>query len=141
MCAGAVGLFYWEYVRGLSLTDQPVTGAVSAATALAEAQTMAVTTVIAFQIFYLLHCRSLRGSLVSVGIFSNWTMFLGIGSLLALQALFIYGPFMNTVFGSAPLAPLELLWATLAGAIILPVITIEKWDRNRRLERRRAQQG
>ena len=141
MCAGAVGLFYWEYVRGLSLTDQPVTGAVSAATALAEAQTMAVTTVIAFQIFYLLHCRSLRGSLVSVGIFSNWTMFLGIGSLLALQALFIYGPFMNTVFGSAPLAPLELLWATLAGAIILPVITIEKWDRNRRLARRRTQQG
>ena len=141
MCAGAVGLFYWEYAGGLSLTGRPANGAVSAAIALAEAQTMAVTTVIAFQIFYMLNCRSLRGTLASIGFFSNWTVFLGIGSLVVLQALFIYGPIMNEIFGSAPLAPLDLLWATLVGAIILPVITVEKWDRNRRLARRNGQRG
>ncbi len=136
MCAGGVGLFYWEYAGGLSLTARAADGAASAAIALAKAQTMAVTTVIAFQIFYMLNCRSLRGTLASVGFFSNGTVFIGIAALLALQALFIYAPVMNTIFGSAPLAPIDLLWATLTGAIILPVITIEKWDRNRRLARR-----
>jgi Ca2+-transporting ATPase len=136
MCAGAVGLFYWEFAGGLSLTGRAGDGAASTAIALAEAQTMAVTTVIAFQIFYMLNCRSLRGTLASVGFFSNGTVFIGIASLLALQALFIYAPIMNKIFGSAPLAPLDLVWATLTGAIILPVITIEKWDRNRRLARR-----
>jgi Ca2+-transporting ATPase len=141
MCAGAVGLFYWEYAGGLTLTGRPANGAVSAAIALAEAQTMAVTTVIAFQIFYMLNCRSLRGTLASIGFFSNWTVFLGIGSLIALQALFIYAPIMNEIFGSAPLSPLDLLWATVTGAIILPVISIEKWVRNRRLARRIGQRG
>ncbi|MBS1105822.1 MAG: cation transporter [Deltaproteobacteria bacterium] len=141
MCGGAVGLFYWEYAGGLSLTGRPANGVVSAATALAEAQTMAVTTVIAFQIFYMLNCRSLRGTLASVGFFSNWTVFLGIGALVALQALFIYSPILNEIFGSAPLAPLDVLWATLVGAIILPVISIEKWDRNRRLARRNGRRG
>jgi Ca2+-transporting ATPase len=136
MCAGAVGLFYWEYAGGLSLTGRAADGAAATAVALAEAQTMAVTTVIAFQIFYMLNCRSLRGTLASVGFFSNGTVFIGIASLLALQALFIYAPIMHAIFGSAPLAPLDLLWATLTGAIILPVITVEKWDRNRRLARR-----
>ncbi|MCX5740439.1 MAG: cation transporting ATPase C-terminal domain-containing protein, partial [Proteobacteria bacterium] len=136
MCAGAVGLFYWEYAGGLSLTGRAADGATATAIALAEAQTMAVTTVIAFQIFYMLNCRSLRGTLASVGFFSNGTVFIGIASLLALQALFIYAPIMHAIFGSASLAPLDLLWATLTGAIILPVITVEKWDRNRRLARR-----
>jgi Ca2+-transporting ATPase len=68
-------------------------------------------------------------------------VFLGIGSLIALQALFIYAPIMNEIFGSAPLSPLELLWATIVGAIILPVISIEKWVRNRRLARRNGQRG
>jgi Ca2+-transporting ATPase len=68
-------------------------------------------------------------------------VFIGIASLLALQALFIYAPIMHAIFGSAPLAPLDLLWATLTGAIILPVITIEKWDRNRRLARRNGHRG
>jgi hypothetical protein len=48
---------------------------------------------------------------------------------------------MNEIFGSSPLGMVEVLWATLIGAIILPVITIEKWDRNRRLARKRALRG
>jgi Ca2+-transporting ATPase len=105
---------------------------------LAEAQTMAVTTMIMFQIFYVLNCRSLRGTMRSIGVLSNPMIFLGIGVLLVLQAAFVYAPPMNEIFGSAPLAPADLLLATLVGAIILPVISIEKWDRNRRAARRAA---
>ena len=39
--------------------------------AIAKAQTMAVTTVIMFQIFYLLNCRSLRDSVWKIGLFST----------------------------------------------------------------------
>ena len=136
MCAGATGLFVWEYFRDLPLVGAPGNGHLTQALLLAEAQTMAVTTVIVFQIFYLLNCRSLRHSLRSLGVFSNKTIFVGIVSLLVLQATYVYAPFMNSIFGSAPLAPIDWLWATLVGAIILPVITIEKWDRNRRAARR-----
>jgi len=133
MCAGAVGLFYAEYSRELPLAGMPGHEDVTEALVLAEAQTMAVTTVIAFQIFYMLNCRSLRSSLRTLGVFSNKIVFLGIGCVILLQLVFVYAPFMHEIFGSASLRAADLGWATLAGAIILPVIGIEKWDRNRRL--------
>ncbi|MBS3957570.1 MAG: HAD-IC family P-type ATPase [Clostridiales bacterium] len=102
--------------------------------ALANAQTMAVTTVIMFQIFYLFNCRSLRDSVLDIGVFSNRQVFIGIGAVVVFQALFIYAPFMQSLFGSAPLSPVDVLMTVAAGAIILPVITIEKSLR-RRLER------
>jgi Ca2+-transporting ATPase len=138
MTAGAVGLFFFEYWRELPLVGTPGHERLTEAVVIAEAQTMAVTTVIMFQIFYVLNCRSLRGTLRSIGVFSNPTIFAGIGVLLVLQAFFVYWPPLNEVFGSAPLKPLDVLWATLAGAVILPVISIEKWDRNRRVRRKRG---
>ena len=124
MTASAVGLILYEYLgeRGRG---------VAAPVALAEAQSMAVTSVISFQIFYLLHCRSLKGSLLAIGVFSNWTVFAGIGGVLLLQAAFLYAPIMHRVFGSAPLTPVDLLESVAAATIILPVISIEKWHRNR----------
>ncbi len=135
MCAGAVGLFLWQYQRELPLVGTPGHEGLTRALVTAEAQTMAVTTIIMFQIFYVLNCRSLRGTLRSIGVFSNPMIFVGIAALLGLQLLFIYWAPLNAIFGSAPLQPAELLVATLVGAIILPVITIEKWDRNRRAAR------
>jgi Ca2+-transporting ATPase len=131
MCAGAVGLFSWEYFRELPHIGTPGHEGLDERTVLAEAQTMAVTTVILFQIFYMLNCRSLRNSMRTIGIFRNPTVFVGIASLLALHLVFIYAPFMNAIFGSAPLQPVDLLWATVAGAVILPVISVEKWLRQR----------
>ena len=132
MCAGAVGLFYYEYFRELPLVGTPGHESLTKDLVLAEAQTMAVTTVIMFQIFYMLNCRSLAGSILSVGLFSNRTVFIGVGTLLLLQALFIYLAPLNRVFGSAPLSFTDVGLATLAGMIILPVISFEKWWRNRR---------
>ena len=122
MSAGAIGLFLYEYRAAGD--DGPG--------ALAKAQTMAVTTVVMFQIFYMLSCRSLRDSIARIGVFSNRFVFIGIAAVLALQALFIYAPLMHTIFSSAPLAALELLASTLVGAMILPVVGLEKWWRRRR---------
>jgi magnesium-transporting ATPase (P-type) len=79
----------------------------------------------------MLNCRSLKNSIFSVGLFSNPTIYVGIVSLLVLQALFIYAPFMNAIFGSAPLSAKDLGLAVLAGAVIMPVISIEKALRSR----------
>ena len=77
MAAGAVGLFLWEYSAEVDRVGHDV--------ALAEAQAMAVTTIVMFQIFYMLNCRSLRESIGNVGWFSNPAVYVGIGALLALQ--------------------------------------------------------
>jgi Ca2+-transporting ATPase len=127
MTAGAVGLFWWEYTKALALSDSSADLAVG----IAEAQTMAVTTVIMFQIFYMLNCRSLRHSIIEIGLFSNKTVFPGIGLLIVLQLVFIYAPPMHQVFGSAPLDWVDLGWSVLAGAIILPVVGVEKLLRSR----------
>ncbi|OJT22528.1 cation transporter [Archangium sp. Cb G35] len=134
MCAGATGLFLWEYNADLrkGLPHE---------LALAEAQTMAVTTVIMFQIFYMLNCRSLRDSVFRIGLFSNPVVYAGIGLLVLLQLGFIYLPFMQRVFDTAPLSLQELGLCALVGAAVLPVIGLEKWWRSRRARRQDRETG
>ncbi|MCC6556242.1 MAG: HAD-IC family P-type ATPase [Polyangiaceae bacterium] len=131
MAAGAIGLFLYEYF---------VEVGAGAASELAyrEAQTMAVTTVVLFQIFYVLNCRSLRESLLAVGLFSNPWVYAGAAALLLLQLGFVYLPFMNALFGSAPLPASAWLKSALVAMTILPVIGVEKWWRQRRAQRRDA---
>ena len=128
MSAGACGLFLWEYFRIIG--PEPVTAA-RHALALAEAQTLCVTGITFSQIFYLLNCRSLRDSLFTQGVFSNPAIFIGIGLLLLLQSCFIYLPPLQTLFASAALDARAWLYAMAAGAIVLPVISLDKWIRNR----------
>ena len=129
MTAGSVSLFLWKYEQ--EMATRVSTGLVEAQI-VSEAQTMAVTTVIMFQVFYMLSCRSLKDSVFKIGFFSNKIVFIGIGAVLALQALFIYAPPMQTMFSTFPLSAESLLVSALAGAIILPVITVEKLIRSRR---------
>ena len=126
MTIGAVGLFLWEYHANGETVE-----------AMKRGQTMAVTTVIMFQAFYVITCRSLKDSLLSIGLWSNMTVFVGIAALMLLQLGFIYLPFMNAIFGSLPLSARDLLVATAVGMIILPVISVEKLLR-KRLEARPA---
>ncbi len=123
MAAGAIGLFLFAY-GGLAAPEDR-------ARAYAEAQTMAVTTVIFFQIFYLLNCRSLTDPMTKIGLFSNPWIHVGVGAILALQVAFVYVPFMNALFGSAPLGLGQWLIAAGVGLLIMPIITIEKWLRRR----------
>ncbi len=127
MAAGAIGLFLWEYGGEVRRVGHDV--------ALAEAQTMAVTTIVMFQIFYMLNCRSLRESAWKIGLFTNPAVFIGIGALVVLQLGFIYLPFMQQLFGTAALAPEAFGLSVLVGAIILPVIGVEKRLLSRRSRR------
>ncbi len=123
MTAGTLLLFNREYRNAMSEgVFEPL--------ALAKAQTMAVTFVILFQIFYMIHCRSLKDTLLKIGFFSNPTVFWGIGVTLALQALFVYLPLMQQVFRTASLTLQDLALTLAAAFVIFPVVTLEKWVRS-----------
>ncbi|MBB6096704.1 Ca2+-transporting ATPase [Deinobacterium chartae] len=89
-------------------------------------QSMAVTTVIAFQVFYLLNCRSLEDSLLRIGLWSNPAIFIGIGAVIALQAAFLYLPALQTVFGTVPLGVRDLSISLLVGFMVFPIVNLEK---------------
>ncbi|MFT3917749.1 MAG: HAD-IC family P-type ATPase [Anaeromyxobacteraceae bacterium] len=118
MAAGAIGLFLWEYAGEVARAGHAV--------ALAEARTMAVTTVVFFQAFYLFDCRSLSGPAWRLGMFSNRAVYAGVGALLLLQAGFVYLPFMQAVFGTRALDLEAVLLSAAAGAVVLPVVGLEK---------------
>ncbi len=119
MTLGTILLFYSEYHSALA-------NGISANDALPKAQTIAVTFVIMFQVFYMINCRSLKDSVFKIGFFSNPVVFLGIGSILILQALFIYTPFFHNVFGTTSLGLSDLLLSAGAGFLIFPIIAVEK---------------
>jgi Ca2+-transporting ATPase len=118
MTAGAIALFLWEYNSEL--------GRVGHDLALREAQTMTVTAVIFFQIFYLMNCRSLHDSVFSIGLWSNMTVYLGIAVIAVAQAAFVYLPPLQSVFGTAALDLRALAIAALSGAAVLPFVSVEK---------------
>ncbi len=124
MAGGTIGLFLWEYNIELARgTDK--------ALALSEAQTMAVTAMVFFQVFYLIECRSLKYSAINIGLFSNLSIYLGIAIVLLVQVSFVYLPFMNQVFKSAPLYfDAWGLSASVAFSILI-IIGFEKWVRRK----------
>jgi len=124
MTAAALALFVAR--RDALLGSGTTVGAAGA-----EAQTTVVTTIVLFQAFYLLECRSLRQSLRATGAWSNPWAYVGIATVLVLQALFIYAPPLQEVFGSAPLDLGGWLLAVAGAAVVLPVIEFEKWWRRR----------
>jgi magnesium-transporting ATPase (P-type) len=116
MAAGALGLFLVEHESG----EPPD-----------RAQTLAVTGIALFQCTYLLACRNPGGPVREVGWFTNPWVYAGIAALLALQAGFVYAPFMHTLFGTASLGPDELALAALF-ALAGPVVARAPWPRDGR---------
>jgi len=92
----------------------------------AAGQTAAVTTIILFQAFYLLECRSLHASLFRMSLRGNPWVWAGIAAVLVLQAAFVYAPPLQSVFGSAALDAGSWGIALAAGMAIVPIIELEK---------------
>ena len=133
MCAVAVGAF----LVCLDMSGEPLTGTRTPSDgALAEAQTLAVTALMFFQVFYLLTCRTLKEPIRTIGFLTNRYVFLGIAAVVALQIAFVHAPFMHDVFGSGGLTVAQWAAAALAGFVVVPVIALEK-----RVRRHRASSG
>jgi Ca2+-transporting ATPase len=94
--------------------------------ALRKAQTLVTTTIVLFQIFYLIQCRSLRSSSLTINPFSNPAIYIGIAVTLAMQMAFVYLPPMQLVFQSRPLSLRDWMAAGATAAVLLPVMAIYK---------------
>lgn len=124
MALGSLGLFFWEYKR------ETLKGALSAV-AISEAQTVAVTAMMLFQVFYLFNCRSVGAVDEKVKFFSNKYLFIGVGFVLLSQIGFIYMPFMNQVFKSFPIDLESWFSLAVASSFAIPLHWVEKWIRKK----------
>ncbi|MFV7236061.1 cation-translocating P-type ATPase [Flavobacterium sp. ZB4R12] len=120
MAGGTIGLFLWEYNIELSR-------GMAHSLAISEAQTMAVTAMVLFQVFYLIDCRSLNFSVNKIGLFSNPSIYIGIATVLFVQTAFVYFPFMNRWFHSSPLKAEAWGVSAMVAFSILIIISVEKW--------------
>ena len=116
LLVGAFGSFEWALGKGAS--D-------------AYARTVAVNVFVMAEVFYLFNCRSLSKSMFQLGVFSNPWIWVGVASMVGLQLLFTYAPFMNRMFHSVPIG-LDAWWLILLTACVAyGVVGIEKWTRRR----------
>lgn len=88
----------WSWGEGLASNDVLYRTAVSGFFA----------AIIVNQVADVLICRTRRASLLSVGVFSNRLVWLGIAVELAMLGAILYVPALNDVLGTAPLAPWQL---------------------------------
>lgn len=93
----------------------------------ALAQTLAVNTLVAMEVFYLFSVRYLKAPSFSwIGVRGTPRVLAAVGTACALQLAFTYAPFMHTWFGSAPLPLPWLAVSAGIGLAVLLVLELEK---------------
>lgn len=128
------------YVRRLLLVSLIIGGATMAVfyleraqgAPLDQAQTTAVTMLALGQLAYLFNCRFLdRSSLTPAVLRGNRVIWISAASLMGLQAVFVYAPFMHAWFDSAPIGVDE--WAKTLGLAVVVFLLVEvaKWVNRR----------
>ncbi|MDP5239858.1 cation-transporting P-type ATPase [Uliginosibacterium sp. 31-16] len=112
MTAAALILFRWELAAGASL---------------ASARTVAVNMVVVGEVAYLLNCRDLERSVLSLeGIFGNRPAWISIAIVMSLQLAFTYVPWLQTWFGTGDVSLASWGRIALGGLLILLVVESEK---------------
>jgi Ca2+-transporting ATPase len=92
-----------------------------------KAQTMALATLVVYELFYAFNCRSLRFTLPQLGFFTNKWLFPAVLSSLLLLIGVIYIPSWGTAFHTVPLNIIDWdeLFLVAGGSFLL--IEIGKW--------------
>lgn len=111
LCVGAFGLFERAIQAGRSE---------------AVARSIATSVFVFGELFYLFSCRSLKHSILKLNPFGNRLLIAGVLAMSGLQVLFVYAPFMNAAFQSAPILPIDWLYIVGVGVAILVIVEIEK---------------
>lgn len=119
---GGITLGIFSYARSIQLDD-------------ATARTIAVNTLVAGQLFYLFNCRRISRPSLSKGFFRNKYVFIAAGALILLQFFFVYLPFMNAFFNSAPIEGVYWLYSLTGGLVVFLLVEVEKFILHRRKKR------
>ncbi|MFZ2312015.1 MAG: HAD-IC family P-type ATPase, partial [Methylobacter sp.] len=113
MVAGTYGMFLWEISQGTSID---------------AARTVALNTLVMFEIFYVLNSRYLVDSVLNWhGLFGNPLTWLAIGLLLIAQVGITYWQPMQTLFGTADIEPHTWKMIIAVGSSVFILVEIEKF--------------
>jgi magnesium-transporting ATPase (P-type) len=120
LMSGTFGLYIWEMERGMSIE---------------HARTVAVNTLVMFEIFYLFNSRYVKASIFSwAGLTGNRYILIAISILIIFQLGFTYLEPMQILFGTASIDLNMWLRITLVSSSVLFLVEIEKYV-VRRVER------
>lgn len=112
LMAGTFGLFLWEQNQGAPIE---------------EARTVAVNTLVMFEIFYLFNSRYMIAPVLNrAGLLGNRYVLYAVGLLILFQLAFTYLPPMQTLFGTAAIDAGVWLRILLVAASVLFVVELEK---------------
>jgi magnesium-transporting ATPase (P-type) len=113
MVAGTFGLFVWERESGAGVE---------------YARTVAVNTLVVFEVFYLLNSRFILAPVLSrEGLFGNRYVLWAIGLVLFFQLLFTYTAPFQFMFRTEAIAADTWLRIFAVGATVLFIVELEKW--------------
>jgi Ca2+-transporting ATPase len=90
-------------------------------------QTMVFTTLTLSQMGNVMAVRSERRSLFQIGILSNKPLLLAVLATILLQIALIYTPFLQKIFNTVPMKPLDLVISLGLSTIVFFAIEIEKF--------------
>lgn len=94
---------------------------------LAQSQTMALNTLVMFEVFYLLNTRFITGSVLSLkGLFGSRLVLGAVAAVILAQVLYTYVPPMHWLFGSTPLSARDWLICIVPGIALLLLVELEK---------------
>ena len=114
---GALGILSYGLARGLGLDG---------------ARTLAVNLIVVFEVFYLFNVRYLHMTSFTLrGALGTPAVLLAVMVALGAQAAFTYVPFLQKVFHTQPIAPLDAIVIAAAGLALMIVLEIEKRVLNR----------
>ncbi|MCK4842996.1 MAG: cation-transporting P-type ATPase [Methylococcales bacterium] len=109
---GTFGLFLWEHKSGETIE---------------HARTVAVNTLVMFEIFYLFNSRKIEASILNVqGLIGNRYALFAVIVLFLFQLGFTYLEPMNILFGTVPIGVEQWLLITAVSFSVLPLVEIEK---------------
>jgi len=122
LMAGTFGMFVWKQGQGVPIE---------------EARTVAVNTLVMFEIFYLFNSRYMTAPVLNrEGLLGNRYVLYAVGLLILFQLLFTYAPPLQALFGTAAIDAGVWLRIVLVAASVLFIVELEKALVRRR---RRAQ--
>lgn len=111
--AGTFSLFLWYRQQGAGLE---------------ESRTVAVNTLVMFEIFYLFCARYLNDfSLSPRKLIANNYALLAVAVLLLFQLAFTYAPPMQVLFGTAAISARDWLTIVIVASSVLWLVELEKW--------------
>jgi len=113
LVAGTYGLFVWEREHGAEVE---------------VARTVAVNTLVVFEVFYLFNTRHLLQPVTSrEGLFGSRIVLVSVAVVMGFQLLFTYAPPFQMLFSTRPIGADAWLRIVLVAASVFVLVELEKW--------------